>query len=163
MSKNWKDELNRLATEFWFRSGDAAEVTPWVEAAYEAGETAVELAEIWGCFDIERTRSHLQFLAKQINGFEPWSDAAQPLAVAALERALRRYVAHEIDPATLCRLVDDLDAAFLDKPPLPNLDRWMGDLWNCCDWCDATWTFDKVPHLEAEAVAVLARLAAARS
>lgn len=162
MNENWKNELNRLATEFWFRSGDLAEVMPWVETAYEAGETGFELADLWGCTDIELARSHLQSLAKEINGFKPWSDAAQSFAVSALKRALRRYVAHEIAPAALCRLIDELDTAFLDKSPLPNLECWMGDLWNCCDWCDATWTFDNVPHLEAEVIAVLARLEAAK-
>lgn len=162
MAIAWKSELNRLATEFWFRAGDAREATPWVEAAYEAGETAVELAELWGCPDVERTRSHLQVLAKRMNGFEPWSAAAQPLAAVALERALRRYLARETSPSALCRLVEVLDTTFLDEPSPPNLDRWMGNLWNSCDWCDATWTFENTPNLEAEAKAVLARLESAR-
>lgn len=159
VTKEWRCELNRLATEFWFHSGDLAEVTPWVEAAYEAGETGVELAELWGCLDNERVRSHLQQLAREINGFEPWSAAAQPFAIAALEKGLRRYIAQEIDPSALCQLIANLDAAFLDAPPLPGGDWWMGNLWNCCDWCDASWTFDSSPHLKAEAISVLEKLA----
>lgn len=158
MVKNWKEELNRLATEFWFHSVDEAAVTPWVESAYEAGETGVELAEMWGCPNGERTRTHFQLLAKEINGFEPWSAAALPFAVAALERALCRYLTREIDPSALCRVVDDLDTAFLDTPSPPDLYGWRGNLWNCCDWCDATWTFENAPYLQKEATVVLARL-----
>lgn len=160
MIKNWNAELNRIATECWFRSVDPQAVKSWVESAYEAGESRPELAEIWESPGSERSLVQLQALAKELNGFEPWSADAVPFAAAALAMALRRYLAREIDPSVLCRLVNDLDAAFLATPSPSNLEGWRGNLWNCCDWCGSDWTFENTPHLRAEATAVLARLEA---
>lgn len=158
MTQEWRDELNRLATEFWFRSGNLAEVTPWVESAFEAGETDADVVHLWDCTDLEHVRSLFQTLAWKINQFHPWSDAARPFALTILQKQLHRYLAQEISPSMLCRLVDDLDAAFLDKQDPAGFEGWMGNLWNCCDWCNDSWTFENVPSLRDEAVSVLQKL-----
>lgn len=27
---------------------------------------------------------------------------------------------------------------------------WLGNLWNCLDWCDENWTHDSAPQVEDE-------------
>ena len=105
MAQDWRNELNRLATEFWFRSGNLAEVCPWVESAFESGETDKDVASLWDCADVVHARNLLQALAWRINGFQPWSAAAQPFASTILEKQLHRYLAQEISPSMLCQLV----------------------------------------------------------
>lgn len=162
MVQDWRGELNRLATEFWFNSGELTEVSRWAESAFEAGEVDKGIVALWDCVDVAYARQHLQALAWEINEFQPWSVAAEPFALTILEKQLNCYLAQEISPSTLCQLVMDLDSAFLDKQALPGTNGWMGGLWNCCDWWDDSWTFENTPSLKTEAVSVLRKLASIR-
>jgi hypothetical protein len=68
-----------------------------------------------------------------------------------LRRACERYLAGEIPPYDLCRLVSPIEQVF-DFP------RWLGNLYNACDWIEPETKREDVPHLEDEVTAMLAGL-----
>ena len=169
---NWREQLNRLAVEFWCGVGDLSEAPTWADVANaEMGEVHPDVWDIYASPTAERTTNLLLKIAKDVNGFTPTSLGAKPFAVNALKKALTLFLSKDISVQELCRLVSSLDTTFVvgppketgiyDPPPIslcPDI-PWLGNLWNCCDWCDDSWTFDNSSHLVAEAQRVLAMLA----
>jgi hypothetical protein len=53
------------------------------------------------------------------------------------------FLSKKITPLEFCALVQKLDAQFVsiaaDTRETP-YDGWLGNLYNCCDWCDERWT-----------------------
>lgn len=169
---DWRAQLNRLAVEFWCGVGDLAELAPWADAANaEMGEVHPEVWDLYIVWSMENAKELLLKIAKDVNGFKPTTWDAAPFAAAALKKALELFLAQKMSVQTLCQLVDLLDATFVIGLPLASQSEenpskfssqktsWLGNLYNCCDWCDASWTMDNSPHLVAEAQRVLGVLA----
>ncbi len=101
-------------------------------------------------------------IAYEVNGFKPASVAGEALATEALKKALNAFVTQAMSVQSFCLLVNRLDLAFntelagIPRPTSTSADGqwWLGDLWNCCDWCDESWTHADSPHLHEEAARV---------
>jgi hypothetical protein len=72
--------------------------------------------------------------------FSPLSPDAQAFGRACLLDACRRFLAEDLPPYELCRLVDPIEQTF-DHPV------WLGDLYNHCDWCEPSSTRSHFGHL----------------
>lgn len=158
--KDWREELNRIAVEFWCGVGVLEDLPIVADAAnHELGEAHAEIWDFYGCTSIERAAELTLRLARELNEFVPESWEALPYAQAALRRMLTEFVAQEVSVQVLCKLIEQLDSTFniyLSGVPQPDhtQDRgewWMGNLWNNCDWCDGSWTYESCPSLVAEA------------
>lgn len=166
---DWREQLNRLAVEFWCGVGDPLELSVLADAANaEMGEVHPDIWDLYVSPTTEQATYLLLKIATDVNGFHPKSWVAEPFAVGALKKALGLFLAQELSVQSLCKLVNLLDAVFVidagkdmgskESSPFYNI-PWLGDLWNSCDWCDETWTFDKSPHLVLEARRVLEMMA----
>jgi hypothetical protein len=65
---------------------------------------------------------------------------AQAFGRACLLDACRRFLAEDLPPFELCRLVSPIEQTF-DHPV------WLGDLLNQCDWCEPSSTRRHFGHL----------------
>lgn len=167
---DWRDDLNRLTVEFHYGVGDLSEVASW--AAVANAETGEVHPLVWDIFMTPASSamtSLLTQMAWDISKFRPDSQEALPFAIDSLRKALTQFFARERTVQSLCELVSDLDT--IHVLGLPNDDRpagtpvnevpaffWLGNLWNCCDWCDASWTYENSQSLVDEARRVLERL-----
>lgn len=169
---HWREELNRLAVEFWCGIGDISELPSWADAAnLEMGEVH---PDVWDFYNISNEGDAIQVLmkiAKDVNGFSPDSLLAEPYLINAFRKVLVLFLAKRISAQKLCSLVNSLDSVFAIGFPTevriinqsqrkaePANESWLGNLWNCCDWCDESWTFDNSYALVAEAKRLLAML-----
>jgi hypothetical protein len=75
--------------------------------------------------------------------FDLRSSEGERIAKAELRRQCERYLAGEIRPYELCRLVTPIEHLF-DFPD------WLGALYNVCDWIEPETPREEVPHLEEE-------------
>lgn len=170
---NWREQLNRLAVEFWCGVGNLSELSAWADIANsEMGEVHPDVWDIYASPTAEQATRLLLKVAKDVNGFSPESLSAEPFAINALRKALTLFLSKEFSVQELCKLVDSLDTVFAirlpketgiyDQSPRTSLMvnfPWLGNLWNSCDWCDESWTFDNSQPLVAEAQRVLSLLA----
>ena len=159
---HWRVELNRLTTEFWLGVGDLSEIIIWAELANaDSGEVHPNVWELYAFHEHEEATLILCKIAKDVNDFSPNSWAAKPYAINTLKKALSQFLNKKIPVTSLCSLINTLDANFITNDfagqPRPqrlqNLDKldWLGDLWNCCDWCDEHWNYENSFHLVAQA------------
>ena len=163
----WREELNRIAVEFWCDVGILEDLPIVADAANaDLGEAHPDIWDFYSCTSSEEAATLTRKLARELNGFIPDSWDALPYAQGALKRALEEFGARKISVQALCRLVETLDGTFniyLSGLPIPESvqesdEWWMGDLWNKCDWCDGSWTYENSPALVAEARRVAAML-----
>lgn len=112
---------------------------------------------MWKVFYVQEGSSFTSLvcrLAKEVNGFEVNSLEAEPFAKEALAIATEQLLKENITVPKYCELIKQLDAAFniaMDERPEPIKEWWMGDLWNCCDWCDESWNHRNSKELLDEA------------
>jgi hypothetical protein len=160
MMAHWRDELNRIATEFWCGVGLMEELPVVADAANaDLGEAHSDIWNFYTCSAEEDAAALTLKLAWELNRFVPASWEAMPYAQAALKRALDNFFIKKTSVQSLCSLVNNLDTTFnvylrhqLNSPPLIESEKWwMGNLWNNCDWCDDRWTYENCPALVEEA------------
>ncbi|HVX90138.1 MAG TPA: hypothetical protein VHC20_00590 [Candidatus Paceibacterota bacterium] len=77
--------------------------------------------------------------------FDIRGPGAQAFGRAAFVQTCRRFLAENLPPYQLCRLVSPIEQTF-DYP------AWLGDFYNQCDWCEPDSTRSQFGHL-AEYVA----------
>lgn len=162
-----RETLNRLTVEYWAGLDDSVELSAWANAAAEnPGELHTELWQLFPTPDPERAAAILQRIALDVNGFSPTSLDAEPIAAEVLARAIGKLSAREISVPAFCQIVNRFDQVFnvelagARQAAAPN-DRerwWLGNLWNCCDWCDESWTQENCPDLLQEADRLLKEL-----
>jgi hypothetical protein len=158
----WREQLNRIAAEFWCDVGDSTELPKVADAANaELGEAHPAIWDFYTPQSPERNRQLVLDITSEINGFVPGTWESERALMIGFRKALQHFVAGAVPPQVLCKLVNRLDAVFVvGHTPRPNsLPRlpisWLGDLWNCCDWCDETWSRENSLPLVSEAVRVL--------
>ncbi|AZP12551.1 hypothetical protein [Undibacterium parvum] len=157
---NWRENLSRLAAEFWCGIGDLAELRTWADVANkETGEAHSQIWDIYTVADHKHATDLLLSMASDINGFKLESWEAEPFAMSAFKKALDAFFSRSMPVQTFCKLVEKLDATYnigLAGVPKPESlqsheEWWLGNLWNCCDWCDESWTMENSSPLLAEA------------
>ena len=163
-----RESLNRLAIEFWCGVGDLNELSSWADAAVmEPSEFHPLILDLYPRPTPELTTELLLRMAYEINGFRPASIEAEPLAIETLRKALDAFASQAMSVQSLCLLVNRLDLTFnielagIPRPTSTLADGqwWLGDLWNCCDWCDESWTHESSTHLHVEATRVFRLMA----
>lgn len=164
---HWREELNRIAVEFWCGVGLIVELPVVADAANaDLGEAHPDIWDFYTCSSDEDAAALTLRLAWELNRFVPASWEAVPYAQGALKRALEYFLAKKISVQILCKLVENLDATFNvhlscypNPSPLGESEKWwMGNLWNNCDWCEDSWTYENCPALVEEANRVATKL-----
>ncbi len=100
--------------------------------------------------EYERASILLTELIKQ-RGFIANSAEGVAYAKNALRVTCERYLRNEIRPYDLCRMVSPIEQIF-DFP------KWLGNLYNVCDWIEPETNHKEVPYLEKEVTLVFQAL-----
>lgn len=165
---SWKSELNRLAVEFWYEIADIEEAVAWVDSIYKIeGEVHPLMWDFLSPQSYPRIKYLAEKISGDINGFEVGSRESLPYAQAALLKAIIMLRNQELSVQKFCNMVSLLDCDYNLFFPLESerIDEesdwhgWLGNLWNCCDWCDESWNHSNSSHLLEEAYLVAKKLA----
>jgi hypothetical protein len=148
-----QDELRRLTVLYWLGLTDSAAVDSWAMREYELNpDPDPDLSRLFAHDD--ETWQLLGRLAHMQLAFVPASQAGVEVTQTLLASFLQKFLNKEIQPDSLCKLVNAIDCQFLgalpiDAPGVAYYPTWLGDLWNCCEYCDTKSTFESEPHLAA--------------
>ena len=78
---------------------------------------------------------------------------------AELKRQIGLLLDGQITPLNFCRFFNSMEVQLVtDSKFLPDEVAFLGDLYNCCDWCDETWTLENSPHLAEESARVASNI-----
>ena len=159
MPSSHRSELKRLAVLYWLGLSDPQAKDAWTMAEYEtSSDPDHNLHEL--LINDPQTEDRLLNLAKSLLAFEPASKEGIEYAKLVLHSELHKFLNREVSAEAICSLVNRIDLQYLDAIPRENefyYPTWIGDLWNCCEYCDDTWTLESSPHLVKEALAVLSQ------
>lgn len=162
--KNWKLNLNQLVIDHWCDAGNYEEVLAWIDAVnMEQGEVHPYFYELYDPSNTQNTTRTLTSIAKDINGFSIKSWESEPFAKRSLVKALQMFIDERKSVQEICVLINKLDMLYnIELSGVENQNKdtndgewWLGDLWNCCDWCDETWSYSNSSHLIIEAKRVI--------
>ena len=104
----------------------------------------IQLAGLVGT-ETDQARSVLaRICARACPSMSLLSPEAERLAQRGLWRVCIRYLAGDIEPYELCRVVSPIEDVY-------NFPSWLGDLYNTCDWVGPSTRRAEVPHLAEEA------------
>jgi len=145
--------INRIAFEFWAGVGSVSDLDDWAEDQLRNENSHPDACELFN-LSYEKAEKESIRLACQINNFKVTSEASEEWAKSLLLEYSKKLLNEEIKPIFFCNLVNMFDGAFLGVRDigegLAYYPEWLGDLWNCCDWCDESWSLVNSSHLADE-------------
>jgi len=165
--KNWKLKLNQLVIDYWCDVGNHEEVISWADAVnLHEGEIHPFFYELYDPSNTKNIERTLTSIAKDINGFEIKSWKSEPFAKMSLVKALKLFINENRSVQEICVLINKLDMLYnIELSGIENPEEemnegewWLGNLWDCCDWCDETWNHKNSPHLITEAERLIEKL-----
>lgn len=126
--------------KYWLGILDKKQFLDWINPLLK--NTKEDLQEIYP--HINFSKNNIENSIKNIvqmlyPNFEIHSNEGQNIAKLITIEYSRKYLDKKIMPFEFCKLINQLDANFLEQSD------WLGNLWNECDYCDETWT-----HLNSE-------------
>ena len=150
--------LQELLVELWFLGVSQEKIDQWVIQYVEEVHPIIdeEIFELLDCITVGDSENLLLSLAqKKIPNFSETSEEIENLSAKLLLKNLQSYLKEEISPNVLCRMIVNMECTFLGAPrSMPTgvayYPEWLGDLWNACDWCEDSWTFENSPHLASK-------------
>ncbi|MBZ9858429.1 hypothetical protein [Mesorhizobium sp. CA12] len=90
---------------------------------------------------LDKARAHLRsMVARRFPDFDPGSEQAGEIARQLFLRRIRTYLHSDIEPLQICRMVPLIEEKY-DYP------RWLGGLYDACDWMDERTSRDRALHL----------------
>ncbi|RWD61913.1 MAG: hypothetical protein EOS36_16555 [Mesorhizobium sp.] len=99
---------------------------------------------------LANAHGHLKSLiTRRFPGFNDRSEEASQIAREMFLRRLRAYLQDDIDPFYICRMVSPIEERY-------EFPRWLGDLYNACDWTDERTTREQASHLREAIQQILA-------
>lgn len=101
----------------------------------------------------------LEFIAVSFADFQVNTDEALGPCRAELKRQVGLLLDGETTPYSFCRFFNSMEVQLItDSEFAPDDVAFLGDLYNCCDWCDDTWTLENSPHLAEEGARVASEI-----
>ena len=93
--------------------------------------------------DQETPFKHLfdSFIAEADPGFDPKSPTLEAIAKALFEARLKEYLSGRCKPWDVCRMISPIEQLY-DFP------RWLGAMYDVCDWIEPTTSRAECAHLE---------------
>ena len=146
-----------ILMELWFGHLNLGQIHQWAEDYIYEYDTKSD-DEYFKILDSDLLESEalLLELARKINlSFSKNSLISEVFSAQYLLERLKEYLNNQIKPLVLCNMITEMEVTFLGAPrSLPEgvayYPEWLGNLWNACDWCDESWTFENSSELKTE-------------
>ena len=157
-------QLKHLTVLYWLDRSDHAAVVAWAEREYSTNPDPHPLLTDIFARQTDVGKLLTEIAAERLS-FDPTSEDGESFARSILATQLRRFIAREISPHDVCKIICLIEGRYLGARSTGDesvyyYPMWLGDLWNACDWCDETWTHNSAGYLETEAQTVLDSLEA---
>ncbi len=147
-------QIDKIAFEFWAGVGCKSDLEDWAEDQLKKDSPHPDACELFNLSNDEAKEKSI-WLANEILGFSPTSELGEKWAKELLTLYCKKLLNEEVKPIEFCNLVNQFDGGFLNARDigegLAYYPEWLGELWNCCDWCDESWLLSNSPHLAEEA------------
>jgi len=162
-----KEELEKLAFKYFCGLFNEEELHEWMQKELDQNKNPdPDMYDLNAKAPYEAAKILLK-IAKDKYGFEPYSLGSEPVARKIFKELAEAYLKREVGPLQFCTVIQHLDTIYGDSEcdydekrglHIPRYGHWWGDLWNCCDCCDETWTHENKQHIEDELRLVLSQL-----
>ncbi|MEM7082221.1 MAG: hypothetical protein AAF465_05765 [Pseudomonadota bacterium] len=148
--------LYEYAFRVWFDT-EVPLASDWVSLQLQGNlELELEFLEVFDAISEGEAQSILVSIAKRHEDFAPYSVSSIEVASQIVLEHCKALIMDEITPFEFCHFIGRMDAYQLEfNDPRRREGEFvgveMGDLYECCDWCDKTWTKKNATHLYDEA------------
>lgn len=149
------DDVTQLVVACMFNVATKEDLESWLDTFIKSCDsTDPEIFDIY-CHDVAKERARfVDYFQKVHPKFEIGSAEGIRACKTVLLHQIQLLQIREIAPSSFCRFIFELETSLLDNAipvegviPYPD---FLGDLWNACDWCDASWTLDNSDYLRDE-------------
>lgn len=151
-------QIDRIAFEFWSGIGSKSDLEDWAEEQLRKDDPHPDVYELFNLSDVDAEKESVR-LAIEIADFSPTSEQSEKWAKEILVEHCQKLLKEEITPLQFCNLVNQFESCFLGARDvgdgLAYYPEWLGDLCNCCDWCDKSWDLSNSSHLAEEAKKIM--------
>ncbi len=101
----------------------------------------------------------LEFMAVSFPDFQIGTEEDLEPCKAELKRQIGLLLDRQITPSNFCKFFNSMEVHLIsDSEFTPDEVAFLGNLYNCCDWCDDTWTLENSPHLAEEGARVASEI-----
>lgn len=148
--------IEQIAFEFWCDLEPRGDLEIWIQLEQEQLTQKYEYTTLSELpqQETQMVKYAVLKLAYQHSEFVPVSKQGERFAKKILTQESLKLLAREISPRRFCKLIHLFDTNFTGLDPMDDghisYPIWLGDLWNCCDWCDSTLKIEDLPDLSTE-------------
>ncbi len=145
-------DYRQLAVACHFGSASKADIKGFIQSVVDSGEEYDSRLFEAHAKDLRVARTKmLEFIAVSYPDFEITTDQGLGSCRAELKRQIGLLLDETITPSSFCRFFNAMEMQLvIDSEFAPGEVAFLGDLYNCCDWCDDSWTLENSPHLAEE-------------
>jgi len=155
--------LEYLVVSHWLDIANADHVHTWVLHEIETNPAHESSLYPLLAYQHPETQKMLERLLQSRNStFDLHTSEGETILKEMLCEQIELLLHHTISPLLFCTFIQQLESLYLDTSQPVNgqitYPDFLGDLWNACDWCDATWTIENAEYLQEEATRILRTL-----
>ena len=153
-------DYQQLAVACHFGSASKMDINSYIRSVIESDEEYDNRIFEAHSNDLEVARAKiLEFIAVSFPDFQVNTKEALGACRAELKRQIGLLLDGKIMPYSFCRFFNSMEVLLItDSELAPDDVDFLGDLYNCCDWCDDTWTVENSPHLAEEVARVASEI-----
>jgi len=145
-----------MLVNIWYGNSTDVSIRDWAFGYIEQNENVPD--EIYELFDVEPALQEtllIQIVAALDSDFDSQCVEAEFMTAKLLLEVASDYLVGNVKPSDVCAVINKIDCGFLGAPRgLPDniayYPKWLGNLYNSCDWCDGSWTQSNAPHLKRD-------------
>jgi len=144
----------QLAVACCFYSASISDIEAYIASVVESGEEYDNrIFEAYSNDVRIAWEKILDFIAYTYPDYDVYSEQGVEPCKAELKRQIHLLLDKKITPHSFCLFFNAMEMPFaidlgFEMP-------FFGNLYNCCDWSDDSWTLENSPHLVEECIHVL--------
>ncbi|MEM9079101.1 MAG: hypothetical protein AAGC74_00225 [Verrucomicrobiota bacterium] len=153
-------DYQQLAVACHFGSASKADIEVYIQSVVESGaEYDNRIFEAYANdLGVARVKL-LEFIAVSYPDFQIKTAQCLGPCRAELKRQIGLLLDEVITPSSFCEFFNAMEMQLvIDSEFAPDEVAFLGDLYNCCDWCDDTWTLENSRHLAEEGSRIVSEI-----
>ncbi|MCP3921961.1 MAG: hypothetical protein GY714_05170 [Desulfobacterales bacterium] len=148
-------KIERLLVEDWCDVIREDDILEYVNSKIEIGEIfAKEVYQMLS--DVKKNSTSILISVSLFDGYNSYLRSIEGEKVAAqivIDKS-KELLDEKIRSIDFCKIIWFFDANYIDARPMEPgyayYPEWLGELWNACDWCDETWTYNDSSYIREQ-------------